>query len=340
MGGTLITLVAAAAATALAATGLAQRLARAGLYRLNYRGRPVVTGVGVALLAGPLAAAAAAALLAATPAWGRSPLPAAGVAARPAAAAGAGPVAGPGHGALLALLAATALIGLLDDLLDEPVRGWRGHLGRAARGRWTGGQLKLVLLPLAAWTLAPGLAAAERALGALLIAAAANGLNLLDRHPGRALKAFFAAWLLLAAWQPPAAATLLPVAAAALVLLPLDLGERVMLGDAGSNALGAALGWTLAAHLPASGQVSLVAGLLALHLLGEFYSLSRLIAAVPPLRWWDRLGTAAGASPPSPPAGPTGSLLGRPAGLCRPGAAAARGRGVSPGGTPGPQGGG
>ncbi|GAB6875995.1 hypothetical protein [Thermaerobacter litoralis] len=324
-------LVLAAGATALMAAAAGRRLAAARLVRPNYRGRPVVTGAGVALLAGPLAVAALAAVLAALPP-GTTP-PASGAPGTPTHTLATGPSgpgeilpAGPGGPgdpggrlpvpaplglvlaaapSLLALVAATALVGLVDDLLDEPVRGWRGHL--AAGAALTGGRLKLLALPLLAFALAPGPGPglAGRVLAAGLVAAAANGMNLLDRRPGRALKAFFAAWLALAAALPPAALALLPVAVAALVLLPLDLEERAMLGDAGSNALGAALGWAVVTFAPPAAQGTSLVALLLLHLVGEFYSLSRLIDAVPPLRWLDRLGTRPSA--PAPWAGPQGS---------------------------------
>lgn len=307
----ILLLTASAAATALLAAAVRGRLTQARLVRPNYRGRPVVTGVGIALLAGPLAAVALATALApasGAPAW-TGPLPpwiapvAAGADGAPGPAPASPATADPlglvlaGGPSLLALVAATALVGLVDDLLDEPVRGWRGHLAAGAAS--TGGRLKLVALPVLAWSLVPGPGPglAGRLLGAGLVAAAANGMNLLDRRPGRALKAFFAAWLALAAGLPPAALALVPVAVAALVLLPLDLEERAMLGDAGSNALGAALGWVLAAFAPAATQGQVLAALVALHLLGEFHSLSRLIDALPPLRWADRLGTRDLSSP-------------------------------------------
>ena len=68
--------------------------------------------------------------------------------------------------------------------------------------------------------------------GALLVAVRANLLNQLDTKPGRALKAYIAA----------ASALDAPLGLAVL-LAPYDLREIVMLGDAGSNALGALLGF-------------------------------------------------------------------------------------------------
>ncbi|QBS37958.1 hypothetical protein E1B22_09435 [Thermaerobacter sp. FW80] len=330
-GGVAVLAVAVAAATAALAAAVAPRLAQAGLVRSNYRGAPVTTGLGVALVAGPLVTAALGAWLSpAAPATslavGPPPLavawtPAAPGAAGPAGGAGglpaqavpthgdAPPSPGPAGGlppslvhllgpapTLLGLVAATTLVGLIDDLWDEPVRGWRGHLG-AGRG-WTGGRLKLLAVPLLAWVLVPTRGWVPRLLAAALVAAAANGMNLLDRRPGRALKAFFTAWLLMAAALPPGALALLPLALAALVLLGPDLEERAMLGDAGSNALGAALGWALVAFAPPVAHGLALAGLVVLHAIAEFLPLSRLIDAVGPLRWLDRLGTRPHAAAP------------------------------------------
>jgi hypothetical protein len=63
-----------------------------------------------------------------------------------------------------------------------------------------------------------------------------------------------------------------------------------MLGDAGSNPLGFAAGLSLYLLLP-SGWVPAAAALaVGLNLLAETLTLSRAIAAVPPLRLLDRLG--------------------------------------------------
>jgi len=279
--------VVAAAVTAMLAAALLPRLEGAGLRRPNYRGRPVTTGLGVVVPAGLLAGTAVLALVGA-----------AGLSAVAAGDGGApGPVpplpaaAGTPSFQLLAAVAVAGLVGLLDDLLGDPVRGWRGHLGEAARGRFTAGQMKILVLGLAALALGPAAAGPGTRLAAAgVMAGCANALNLLDRRPGRALKAFLLGWLVLGTLAPAAALQLLPLAGAALVLLPLDLAERAMLGDAGSNALGAGLGWALVAHLPPPALVVLLVALVLLHVLAEFRSLSTWIEAVPPLRWLDGLG--------------------------------------------------
>jgi UDP-N-acetylmuramyl pentapeptide phosphotransferase/UDP-N-acetylglucosamine-1-phosphate transferase len=73
-------------------------------------------------------------------------------------------------------------------------------------------------------------------------------------------------------------------------LLPADLGERLMLGDAGANVLGAALGLgVVLACAPVTRTVVLVVVAL-LNVASERVSFSRVIGAVPPLRVADRFG--------------------------------------------------
>ena len=77
---------------------------------------------------------------------------------------------------------------------------------------------------------------------------------------------------------------------AAAAALPLDLGERGMLGDAGANALGAVLGIGAVLALGPSVRLDLVVVLAVLNLAAELTSFSRLIDRTPPLRRLDRLG--------------------------------------------------
>jgi len=178
--------------------------------------------------------------------------------------------AAPRLGASVALV---ALVGLADDLWSGPERGWRAHL---ARGRTTG-VLKLVAIP------AVGLAATRSLSAALLVGLSANSLNLLDTRPGRALKAFLAG---AGAVRGPVA----PYAAVAVLLGPYDLREVTMLGDGGSNALGAVLGFASVARLSARGRWLAIGSLAALNLLGERRSLGALIERTPGLRALDAWG--------------------------------------------------
>lgn len=168
-------------------------------------------------------------------------------------------------------VAAVVAVGLADDLWSGPERGIGAHL-RAGR---TTGVLKLVGIPLV------GLLATRRISGALLVGLAANLLNQLDTRPGRALKAYLVA-------APAARAP----AGAAVLLLPYDLREMGMLGDAGSNALGALLGLKSVERLTARGCWTAIGLLATLNLLGEWASLGSLIERTRGLRALDAWGRA------------------------------------------------
>ena len=165
--------------------------------------------------------------------------------------------------------AAIAASGLADDLWSGPERGLRAHL----RARRTTGVLKLVVIP------AVGLLTTRKLSGALLVALAANLWNQLDTKPGRALKAY----LLVAG---PLRAPLAPAA----VLLPCDCREMTMLGDAGSNVLGALLGLSSVGRLTGRGRWIAIAALGSLNLLGDRRSLGELIERTPVLRELDAIG--------------------------------------------------
>ncbi len=164
---------------------------------------------------------------------------------------------------------AVAAVGLADDLWSGPERGFSAHL----RAGGTTGVLKLVAIPLV------GFAATRRLSGALLVGLAANFLNQLDTRPGRALKAYLLAALVVRA----------PLARAVL-LLPYDLRERTMLGDAGANALGAMLGLNSVSRLTGRGRWLAIGALAGLTVLGERRSLGAMIDSAPGLSWLDRLG--------------------------------------------------
>ena len=204
------------------------------LQRPNYRSHYLPTGAGIVL-----------ALAVATVEGGRAL----------AAAAGVGDVAGPGvaRTVMLAGLFGFGALGFIDDVLGgDAERGWKAHLRALAAGRLSAGGVKLfgggvlaLMLASAAGSTASGSGGAFRlAADGALVALAANLANAFDRAPGRTIKVSLVAWaaLAVAAGGGAAGVALAPVMGAALGLLPEDLGERLMLGDAGANALGAALG--------------------------------------------------------------------------------------------------
>jgi hypothetical protein len=170
-------------------------------------------------------------------------------------------------------LAAVAAVGLADDLWSGPERGFRAHL----RARRTTGVLKLLGIP------AVGLAATRSLSGALLVGLSANVLNQLDTRPGRALKAYLLARAALGG-RPRRADAL------AVLLLPYDLREMGMLGDAGSNALGAVLGFESVRRCTGAGRWTAIGALATLTIVGERRSLGASIERSRVLGPLDRLG--------------------------------------------------
>jgi hypothetical protein len=76
----------------------------------------------------------------------------------------------------------------------------------------------------------------------------------------------------------------------AVLLAPYDHREMTMLGDAGSNALGAVLGLGSVRRLTGPRRIGAIGALAALTLLGERRSLGALIESTPVLRALDALG--------------------------------------------------
>ncbi|GLW99831.1 hypothetical protein [Microtetraspora sp. NBRC 16547] len=276
--------------------------------RTNHRGEPITLLEGPALVAGAGAAAALAP--------GLSPR------LRSAAL-----LAGLGSGAL----------GAYDDVLGSTSsKGFKGHLSALARGEVTSGAVKIIGIGATGFAAAvlardPATRPSGAALGVLdtlvdgaVIAGSANLANLFDLRPGRAIKvALLAGAPLLAASlgtamatspatspassaspdaraaDPRGAAVLTAIPlGAAVALLPEDLGERAMLGDAGANALGALLGLASTVRLGRTGRLVLLGTVAALTAASEKVSFTKVIAANPVLNRIDMLGRRPVPPPP------------------------------------------
>lgn len=204
----------------------------------------------------------------------------------------------------LLVAAGFGILGLLDDVWgNRAVGGFRGHLGALAKGRPTTGVLKLVgggVVAFAASYLLNGPHALLRlVLDALIIALSANALNLLDVRPGRAQFGFLLlclptlyavlrqgmGWIAL---HPPASVLLGPVALAALTEWWPDSRGRAMMGDTGSNLLGAVAGLAAVTVLPLSGCFFLFAFLILFNWGGEKVSYTEIVERTPWLRDFDR----------------------------------------------------
>jgi len=203
-------------------------------------------------------------------------------------------------GLLLVLVAALGfgLLGLFDDLAAHgDDKGFRGHVTAMARGRLTTGGLKLAGGGLLAIVVVAASGVDDLGtllVGAVLVALAANLGNLFDRAPGRTTKVGLILGLVLLAATGTAERSLLlgtaAVLGAALGLLVFDLREELMLGDAGANVLGAAVGLGLVLTTGLTAQLIVLVVLVGLNAASEKVSFSRVIDRVAPLRFLDRLG--------------------------------------------------
>jgi UDP-N-acetylmuramyl pentapeptide phosphotransferase/UDP-N-acetylglucosamine-1-phosphate transferase len=277
-------LVLSVAAAALLAPALLARLERAGVVRQNYRGRVLPAASGTLIV---LAALVALGPLAALDELADSDTLA------------------PEAGEALVFVIGVAVLGLVDDLLGgrrpagagtdaSAPRGLRGHARAAAGGDLSTGVLKAAgTLGLALYVLSgQGRSAAEYAVGAGVLVLATNLFNLLDLRPGRAGKVFvaFGVVLTIGSWDTYALRALGLFIGPALVLLPYDLRERAMLGDAGSNVLGAVAGFWLIVALGPTGEAIALGVLALLTIYGEFRSISALVERHAILRRLDSLG--------------------------------------------------
>lgn len=194
------------------------------------------------------------------------------------------------------------LLGLLDDIVGGvSTKGFRGHLGALTRGQVTTGLVKLIGGVLLGVVIAPADGWGVVRAG-LLVAAAANVGNLFDRAPGRTIKVSLVGGLSVvllalatgdgsgASGDVGSLAAMTLVLGAGAGLLVADLREACMLGDTGSNVLGAAVGHGLVVALGTTGEWAALAVLVALNVVSERVSFTRVIDATPPLRWLDRLG--------------------------------------------------
>ncbi|BEL12715.1 hypothetical protein Q0Z83_109060 [Actinoplanes sichuanensis] len=198
--------------------------------------------------------------------------------------------------------AVSGAVGFYDDVVgnrpeQKAAKGFAGHLGALREGFVTSGLVKIAGVGAAGLVASALIGSGRRTgfgrgvdvlLGAGVIAGTANLINLLDLRPGRALKAgaILGAPLAVGRNASMTAGTL----GAGAALLPDDLGEEIMLGDAGANALGALLGVALVARTGTAGRAAALAGLAALTATSEKVSFTKVIQDTPWLRTLDDLG--------------------------------------------------
>jgi hypothetical protein len=266
-----------AVALAIVPAGV-RALREAGLVRENYRGRKLAFPLGAVLVAASLVALAPLAVL-----DDRADLD----------------LLDPELRRWFAYAIGVAFLGLFDDAIGRgssplTARGWRGHAGAVLRGELSSGAIKAIgALALAAYaTSGLGRESLDYLADLALLLLATNMLNLLDLRPGRAEKALLllGAGLCLAYW------TLAPLELLGLFVGPVLVGiwftlrEEAMLGDTGSNLIGALAGIWMLETLSDEGRLVALGVLIVLTIYGEFRSISAAIEKVPPLKALDSVG--------------------------------------------------
>lgn len=249
-------------------------LGKSGLTRPNFRGDNIPIAAGVIILVVPFFWLAAGVLLRLYFPWQAL--------------------------SLLMLMMAFGFAGMIDDFLGNRAQsGLRGHWRALRSGELTTGAFKAIFGGGAALAFAIFVSRftdngnlAVLVMNALIVALSANAVNLFDLRPGRAGKAFIFGMtaLFLVAFSPERITLMFPILAALLGYLPFDLSSKAMMGDTGSNALGAALGaFAVFTLSPLAGLIFLLL-LIGLHVVAEFASLSKIIENSVVLKAIDRWG--------------------------------------------------
>jgi len=197
---------------------------------------------------------------------------------------------------LLMLICCMGFIGILDDLAgDKHIKGIVMHIRSTFYGHMTTGFIKASTGFLAAGIASMQTSAGipELMLNTLVIALGSNTLNLFDLRPGRAIKVYILAALLLLFVALPDITDVLPLLALLIAVFAFssyDLKEICMLGDTGANVLGATLGFYSILLLGTGARLAIAAVLTVINLAAEKISISSLINNSRFLSYLDSLG--------------------------------------------------
>lgn len=184
--------------------------------------------------------------------------------------------------------------GIIDDSIgNRDVTGLKGHFKALIHGKLTTGGFKALLGGFVGLLICvsfdrtiPGII-----VGTLVIALSTNLMNLLDLRPGRAIKVYLFISLILfifgSIFEREMMALILP---AVLAYFYYDLKAKAMMGDAGSNVLGVSIGVFIVTSYSLSVQVFWLVLLVAVHVVAEKFSITKLIEKNFILDYIDKLG--------------------------------------------------
>jgi UDP-N-acetylmuramyl pentapeptide phosphotransferase/UDP-N-acetylglucosamine-1-phosphate transferase len=195
------------------------------------------------------------------------------------------------------------LLGFLDDQLgNHNDKGFRGHFTALLKEkRLTTGGFKAAFGAVIALVFCIGTAKLIKTSWApwqilinfLLVSLAANSINLFDLRPGRAGKIYIIGFILIFAFSKrfdDYIGLFFPILAIMMYYLPYDLRARVMMGDVGSNLLGASLGVMMAWMFSDVSKIVALIIMVALQIAAEKFSFTEIIEKYSLLRHFDQLG--------------------------------------------------
>jgi UDP-N-acetylmuramyl pentapeptide phosphotransferase/UDP-N-acetylglucosamine-1-phosphate transferase len=193
-------------------------------------------------------------------------------------------------------LMAMFFAGILDDLIgNRDVSGLGGHLKSLLRGSLTTGGFKALFGGFIGVFISVVISnnILDFVINTLIIALSTNLMNLLDLRPGRAIKGFLAIMIpmffLLSGYVKFFPLLIVPNV---LAYFGKDLKAKAMMGDTGSNVLGVSIGVLMVLGFSTSFKIRGIwlILLIAIHLLTEKYSLTKIIEKNKILNSIDKLG--------------------------------------------------
>jgi UDP-GlcNAc:undecaprenyl-phosphate GlcNAc-1-phosphate transferase len=245
---------------------LLKMIAKAGIVKENYRGEKIPSAGGLVFI---------------------SLLP---VIAGLGLALGVATFSNPSVFLFLFVILGMGFLGFVDDQLgNHDVKGYKGHLTKLLKEHelttggyklLCGGVIALVFSLGTAKLLDPRFELLSMILNFLLICSAANTINLFDLRPGRAGKVYVLGFIIILVFSKSFEnhiGLFLPILAILFAYLPLDLRAKVMLGDLGSNLLGASLGMMMAWMFSDLSKLVALILIIGLQIASEKYSFSEII---------------------------------------------------------------
>lgn len=189
---------------------------------------------------------------------------------------------------------AMSFVGIIDDSLgNRGVTGLIGHFKVLFKGSLTTGAFKALLGGFVGLTLAVTLSKSipNIIVATLVVALSTNMMNLFDLRPGRAIKAYvILAIIIFLASAKFNREVMMLIVPAVLAYFYFDLRALTMMGDAGSNVLGVSIGVFIVSSFDLPVQLVSLVLLVAIHVLTEKFSLTKIIENNKFLNYVDKLG--------------------------------------------------